>query len=105
MLRLEVFARGDPHLAVHTVSQALSSSGAWVLDTHFFSGVAVTLVFEIAEQALPRLLEALRKAGLPPREEGLVAATETEEPVIGTLRVNLLGGDPRARRIVPQVPG
>jgi precorrin-4 methylase len=106
MLHLEAYAKRDRREALQLAIDAIASSGAWVLDSHLFSGIAVAIVFEIAWQDLGRLLTTLRDAGLTvddPAEARDAAARSGD--LFGTLRLNFVDGDPSVRRIVPAVPG
>lgn len=106
VLRLEAYAKGDRHQVLQAAADAITSSGAWLVDSHLFSGVAATLVFETAGRDIGRLLNALREAGLSlPDPIAVDAADAAKESVTGTLRVTFLDGDPTVRRVVPSVPG
>ncbi|MFZ5784842.1 MAG: hypothetical protein ACOY3Y_00235 [Acidobacteriota bacterium] len=106
MLQLEAYARGDRHEALQVALDAISSSGAWVLDSHLFSGIAVAIVLETALKDLARLVTALREAGMTVDEpHGAESVGARSEVVVATLRLNFLDGDPSVRRVVPAVPG
>ena len=106
MLHLEAYARGERHEALQVAVDAITSSGAWIVDSQLFSGVAATIVFETARENIGRLLTALREAGLSVPGSGDAGDfADDRETVIGTLRLNFVDGDPTVRRVVPGVPG
>ena len=105
VLHLEAYVKGDRHRVLQLVLDAISSSGAWVLDSHMFSGIAVAIVFETARQDLTRLITALRDVGLTVQDPCEAELSAGPENVVGTLRLNFVDGDPSVRRVVPAVPG
>lgn len=108
-LRLIGSARGEPHAVVGAVDDALSRAHASITDVHFFSGIQVTLHFEIAREDLAALGTALSDAGVrldPESAAGLAESCGAEvAELAGTLALTLLDGDPDLKREIPAVPG
>jgi hypothetical protein len=108
--QLKGIAREERDLATVRVRDAFGVAGAWLTDVHFFSGISTVFSFEVAGADAPRLLDALRDAGLDVDPRGAdalraAAAARGDEEVQGTLAVTFAHGDPDLKHEVPAVPG
>lgn len=81
MLQLSGFTRENPFSVTARLTEALSSSGAWILHHQDFAGLALCINFEIDSADLPRLRTALSRTGLQLSDESLAALAA--EPVAG----------------------
>ena len=108
IVRLEAIAHGDRNAITARVADAFQEAGAWIVDTHFFSGIMTTFSFEVTPAHVPALQAALVKAGLRLDDASLpvlaaAAHAETEE-LEGTLALTFAEGTD-VRHEVPAVPG
>lgn len=102
-------ARGAPHVVVGAVDDALSRARATITDVRFFSGIQVTLHFEVARADVRALAAALTEAGVRLEADSTAGLSEAEgaaaAELSGTLALTLVDGDPDLKLEVPSVPG
>ncbi len=114
LLRLSAVGRGSHTEIVAAARDALTSSGASILDFHMFSNAILALNFEISPPRLTALRAALDQttlrldAGSRAALEQAVSDASTDEasdPLQASLSINVINDEPPLRIEVPAVPG
>jgi hypothetical protein len=113
---LNAFTR-EPRLEMIAHAQrAIAASGGWILDHHFYSNLAISISFEIADARAGDLLENLQATGLRLSSESVAALDSVAEDVErlgsrkatdiqGFLHITFVHDEPDLRREVPAIPG
>ena len=115
LLRLNAFTRASRHQMIPLLREALLTSGADILDAHFFSNISLCINFELPPQRTRQLQTALADINLQLSAESLdlLAAfivakrddKETHLTVSGTLQITFIHNEPDLRIEVPAIPG
>ena len=110
-IRINAVTREDRNEMISCVKEAMTASGAWVLDVKQFSNVSVCFNFEIPSSNTARLREALAAAGLRFISESndslssVSDQTDDGSDVAGTLQITFIHNEPDLRIKVPSIPG
>jgi len=111
-LRINAVTREDRNEMISRAKEAMTASGAWVLDVKQFSNVSVCFNFEIPRCNAARLRDALVSAGLRLISESddsfsrVCDQTASEgADVAGTLQITFIHNEPDLRIEVPSIPG
>ena len=111
-LRINAVTKEDRNEMISRVKEAMTTSGAWVLDVRQFSNVSICFNFEFPRRNAARLRDALASTGLRLTEEGddsissvsdLIASDGAD--VSGTLQITFIHNEPDLRIKVPAIPG
>ena len=110
-LRINAVTKDDRNEMISRVKEAMTASGAWVLDVKQFSNVSVCFNFEIPSCNTARLRDALVSAGLRLISESndsfssVSDQTDDDVDVAGTLQITFIHNEPDLRIKVPSIPG
>lgn len=108
-IRLQGRTQGARHAAIADASNAIVAAGGYVLDYRQFSNHAVVFTLELPPVGFARLRHALAGAGMildpPGADEAALAASLSEAPAPGTLRLEFTHDEPDLRIPIPAVPG
>lgn len=111
-LRINAVTREDRTEMISRVKEAMTATGAWVLDVKQFSNVSVCFNFEIPVRKAARLRDALVATGLHLMEDGDDSTAGVRAPsgsdgadVAGTLQITFIHNEPDLRIEVPAIPG
>jgi hypothetical protein len=110
-LSIEGVTQHPRHEVIAAVSQAILGAGGFIMDSRFFSNLAVFIAFEIESDKLARLWNALTAlpvnfSALPDglvTESASTVAVGTE--INGHLSIRFVHQEPDLRISVPAVPG
>ncbi len=107
-LTLEARTRRPRNEASRSLLDVVNGDGGFVLDTHTFGGLALSLTLELAPRAAATLAERLAAQGLVLDEAdasrlGVAAAEEVD--VVASLLVRFLADEPDLKTEIPKVPG
>jgi hypothetical protein len=111
-LRINAVTKEDRSEMISRVKEAMSTSGAWVLDVKQFSNVSICFNFEFPGRNAARLRDALTSTGLRLTEESdnsissvsdLIASDGAD--ISGTLQITFVHNEPDMRIKVPAIPG
>jgi hypothetical protein len=114
-IRINAFTRADRNEVILLASEAINSSGGWVIDSKLFSNVSINLSFEIELKNIRRLNQALKDIDIRLTEKSRAAldelgerASNANEPaadVAGTLQITFIHNEPDLRIEIPPIPG
>jgi hypothetical protein len=94
---------------ISRVKEAMTASGAWVLNVKQFSNVSICFNFEVPALKAPRLGDALVAVGLHLIEDGVSSVDDQTGSgvvdVAGTLQITFIHDEPDLRIEVPAIPG
>ncbi len=112
LLRINAVTRADREEVISRVREAMTASGAWVLDVKQFSNVSVCFNFEIPSRNTERLREALVSGELRLTQESNDSFSSVRDrpasdgaDVAGTLQITFIHNEPDLRIKVPSIPG
>jgi hypothetical protein len=117
LLRINAVTRANREEIIARVRNAMTVSGAWVLDVKLFSNVSACFSFEIPGNHLGKLREALAATELRVIKESddslsrlvdlhaLDAGSLHVPDIAGTLQITFVHGEPDLRIEVPKIPG
>lgn len=110
-IRIEAATRGQRNEMIARVSEALQSVGASVLDSRFFSNVALFIEAEVPAARLPAVIDALAETQLQldSRSVGAIRtlprSAQMADLCLIHLSVTFIHNDPDLRITVPAIPG
>ncbi|MGE5415429.1 MAG: hypothetical protein ACM3UZ_01455 [Acidobacteriota bacterium] len=105
IVRLQSSTTKERHTAINQIREALTQSGAIILDFKMFSNRTINFVFEINTENIAKLYECLQEIGLKlwqddkPVDHSHEIAVNTE--LHGTLQITFIHNDPDLRIEVP----
>ncbi len=111
-LRINAVTREDRNEMISRVKEAMTGSGAWIVDVKQFSNVSVCFNFEIPGHKASRLRAALVDVGLrlaPENDDSVSSIRDQAESdhadLAGTLQITFIHNEPDLRIEVPAIPG
>jgi hypothetical protein len=109
-LPLRATTHDDRTAVLWRISEAMSASGAVLLDSRLFSNAAAALFFEVRAGDAAALRRALEGAGLTFDDTSVaalagLAARAAEDEIAAALHVTFVHGEPDLAIDVPKVPG
>jgi hypothetical protein len=111
-LRINAVTREERTEMISQVKEAMTASGAWVLDVRQFSNVSVCFSFEMPGRKAARLRDELVAIGLHLMEDGDDSPASVRDQsgsdsadVTGTLQITFIHNEPDLRIEVPAIPG
>jgi hypothetical protein len=114
-IRINAFTRADRNEVILLASEAINSSGGWLIDSKLFSNVSINFNFEIEMKNVERLYRALDVIDIRLTEKSRAAlevltqsASNADAPagdVVGTLQITFIHNEPDLRIEIPPIPG
>lgn len=110
-LRLNATTKADRHLVIESVKNAIATSGGWILDFKLFSNLSAFISFELPQENLVTLPDALNEIGLQLNKAGLQAIYDLTDQqtapaeISATLQITFIHDEPDLRIPVPMIPG
>jgi hypothetical protein len=114
-IRINAHTRADRKETISLASEAINSSGGWVIDSRLFSNVSINFNFEIELKNIRRLYRALTQIDIRLTEKSRAALEELSErvsitdapagDVAGTLQITFIHNEPDLRIEIPPIPG
>ena len=109
IIMLQGKTREDRHSVTMAASDAVSSSGGYILDYNQFSNLAVCFTIELPPDGFAKLRQKLVDLNVTlesPSKEELALGKETRElDIPGSMRITFIHQEPDMRIPIPAVPG
>jgi hypothetical protein len=114
-IRINAHTRADRKETISLASEAINSSGGWVIDSRLFSNVSINFNFEIELKNAERLYRVLKEIDIRLTEKSRAALEELTQmaskayaqagDVAGTLQITFIHNEPALRIEIPPIPG
>jgi hypothetical protein len=99
-LRLEITTHIERNHAITLISQAIKSTGGWIVNHKLFSNTLASISFEIPSSQITYFIESLKVAGFEADVVGDLPASPKGE-VSGILSINFVHSEPDMKRDIP----
>lgn len=104
-LNWKIFSVQERNKAIEAFKAIISSNDGFIVNSNFFSDLALTLTIEIEERRIKELHSAISQVANVSELEDIPFNPESVDEWWIFLNINFIGGTGELKTIVPEIPG